>query len=54
MHIVPRHILQGEASIQTSAFNSNPIGTGPLSPTAALVQIDSTIRPPPLAVSPAP
>jgi len=29
MHIVPRHILQGEASIQTSAFNSNPIGTGP-------------------------
>lgn len=29
MHIVPRHILQGEASIQTAAFNSAPIGTGP-------------------------
>jgi len=29
MHIVPHHILSKEASIQTSAFNSNPIGTGP-------------------------
>eukprot|EP01031_Cornospumella_fuschlensis_P048735 gene48735-59676_t len=29
MHIVPRHILEGQASIQTSAFNTTPIGTGP-------------------------
>jgi peptide/nickel transport system substrate-binding protein len=29
MHIVPHHILSKEASIQTSTFNSNPIGTGP-------------------------
>lgn len=29
MHIVPHHILSREASIQTAAFNSAPIGTGP-------------------------
>ena len=29
MHIVPQHILSKEANIQTAAFNSNPIGTGP-------------------------
>jgi peptide/nickel transport system substrate-binding protein len=29
MHIVPRHILQGERDIRTAAFNSNPIGSGP-------------------------
>lgn len=29
MHIVPMHILGREASVQTAAFNSAPIGTGP-------------------------
>jgi len=29
MHIVPRHILAGEANINTAAFNTRPIGTGP-------------------------
>jgi peptide/nickel transport system substrate-binding protein len=28
MHIVPHHLLSGEADINTSAFNANPIGTG--------------------------
>ncbi len=28
MHIVPQHILGREANIQTSGFNSQPIGTG--------------------------
>lgn len=29
MHIVPRHILKDEKDINTSAFNSEPTGTGP-------------------------
>lgn len=29
MHIVPHHILSREANIQTAAFNSQPVGTGP-------------------------
>lgn len=29
MHIVPQHILGSEPSIQTAAFNSKPVGTGP-------------------------
>ena len=29
MHIVPQHILGGEADINSSAFNAKPIGTGP-------------------------
>ncbi len=29
MHIVPAHLLKGEADLNTSAFNSAPIGTGP-------------------------
>ncbi|NQW08524.1 MAG: peptide ABC transporter substrate-binding protein [Alphaproteobacteria bacterium] len=29
MHIVPRHILKDEPDINTSAFNSEPTGTGP-------------------------
>lgn len=29
MHIVPRHILEGEADINTSTFNAAPVGTGP-------------------------
>lgn len=29
MHIVPQHILGREQNIQTAAFNSQPIGTGP-------------------------
>lgn len=29
MHIVPAHLLSGEADMNTSAFNANPIGTGP-------------------------
>lgn len=29
MHIVPHHILSREQNIQTAAFNSNPVGTGP-------------------------
>ena len=29
MHIVPHHLLSGEADINTSAFNTQPIGTGP-------------------------
>ena len=28
MHIVPQHILGGEADINSSAFNAKPIGTG--------------------------
>jgi peptide/nickel transport system substrate-binding protein len=29
MHIVPQHLLSKEANINTSGFNSQPIGTGP-------------------------
>jgi len=29
MHIIPRHILGNEASLATSTFNANPVGTGP-------------------------
>jgi peptide/nickel transport system substrate-binding protein len=29
MHIVPAHLLKGEADINTAAYNSQPIGTGP-------------------------
>jgi len=29
MHVVPAHILAKEADINTAAFNTNPIGTGP-------------------------
>lgn len=29
MHIVPQHLLSGEADINTSGFNANPVGTGP-------------------------
>lgn len=29
MHIVPQHILAGEADLNASGFNSEPIGTGP-------------------------
>ncbi len=29
MHIVPHHILSKETDINTSTFNTNPIGTGP-------------------------
>src|SRR5262249_28273559 len=29
MHIVPHHLLSREADINTSGYNSNPIGTGP-------------------------
>jgi peptide/nickel transport system substrate-binding protein len=29
MHIVPAHLLEGEADINTSGFNSQPVGTGP-------------------------
>ncbi|MDX3924618.1 MAG: peptide ABC transporter substrate-binding protein [Shinella sp.] len=29
MHIVPHHILSAEADINTSGFNTQPIGTGP-------------------------
>jgi peptide/nickel transport system substrate-binding protein len=29
MHIVPAHLLQGDADLNTSGFNSAPIGTGP-------------------------
>lgn len=29
MHIVPAHLLEGEADINTAAFNSQPVGTGP-------------------------
>jgi peptide/nickel transport system substrate-binding protein len=30
MHIVPAHLLKGEADINTAPYNSQPIGTGPL------------------------
>jgi peptide/nickel transport system substrate-binding protein len=30
MHIVPKHLLAKEPDINTAAFNSQPIGTGPL------------------------
>jgi peptide/nickel transport system substrate-binding protein len=29
MHIVPHHLLSGEANINTSGFNAKPVGTGP-------------------------
>ena len=29
MHIVPHHLLSKEADLNTSGFNSNPVGTGP-------------------------
>lgn len=29
MHIVPSHLLAAEADINTSSFNTNPVGTGP-------------------------
>lgn len=29
MHIVPKHLLEGEANINTSGFNAKPVGTGP-------------------------
>jgi peptide/nickel transport system substrate-binding protein len=29
MHIVPKHVLESEADINTSNFNSAPVGTGP-------------------------
>lgn len=29
MHIVPHHLLSGEADINTSGFNAKPVGTGP-------------------------
>lgn len=29
MHIVPKHLLEGEANINTSGFNTKPVGTGP-------------------------
>ncbi|WP_428928871.1 peptide ABC transporter substrate-binding protein [Marinibacterium sp. SX1] len=29
MHIVPRHLLEGETDINTSGFNAQPVGTGP-------------------------
>jgi peptide/nickel transport system substrate-binding protein len=29
MHIVPKHLLAGEPNINTAAFNTKPIGTGP-------------------------
>ncbi len=29
MHIVPKHLLETEANINTAAFNSKPVGTGP-------------------------
>lgn len=29
MHIVPEHLLKGEADINTAPYNSNPVGTGP-------------------------
>jgi peptide/nickel transport system substrate-binding protein len=29
MHIVPAHLLKGEANINTAPYNSQPIGTGP-------------------------
>jgi peptide/nickel transport system substrate-binding protein len=29
MHIVPRHLLEGESNINTAGFNSRPVGTGP-------------------------
>ena len=29
MHIVPKHLLEGEANLNTAAFNNKPVGTGP-------------------------
>ncbi|HYZ62944.1 MAG TPA: peptide ABC transporter substrate-binding protein, partial [Acetobacteraceae bacterium] len=29
MHIVPQHLLKGEADINTAPYNSQPVGTGP-------------------------
>lgn len=29
MHIVPKHLLEGEANFNTAAFNTKPVGTGP-------------------------
>lgn len=29
MHIVPKHLLEGEANINISGFNTKPVGTGP-------------------------
>ena len=29
MHIVPKHLLEGEANLNVSGFNTKPVGTGP-------------------------